>query len=121
MFICNGISAQSRECYLEYNQGETGGEGNAVVSDHPVRRGVLRDVEEMERLMDNVFNFELAYAGAHTPVSIFLEFVKGWRDVACVCMWLTINRLKGRSKRAQFISEVLNYDWKLGKNPNTFM
>lgn len=42
------------------------GDGEVV---HPVRRGVLRDIDEMEKLMDNLFNFELAaYAGAHTPV-----------------------------------------------------
>jgi len=44
------------------------GEGEVL---HPVRRGVLRDIDEMEKLMDNLFNFELAaYAGAHTPVGI---------------------------------------------------
>lgn len=38
--------------------------------EHPVRRGILRDIDEMEKLVDNLFNFELAaYAGAHTPVS----------------------------------------------------
>lgn len=46
--------------------------GAEVVStgEHPVRRGILRDIDEMEKLVDNLFNFELAaYAGAHTPVS----------------------------------------------------
>lgn len=44
------------------------GDGDVL---HPVRRGVLRDIDEMEKLMDNLFNFELAaYAGAHTPVRI---------------------------------------------------
>ncbi|CAM9450908.1 unnamed protein product [Ectocarpus fasciculatus] len=59
---------ESRECYLEY--GNTGKDDEAVAAgDHPVRRGVLRDIDEMEKLMDNLFNFELAaYAGAHTPV-----------------------------------------------------
>lgn len=42
----------------------------ASTGDHPVRRGILRDIDEMEKLVDNLFNFELAaYAGAHTPVS----------------------------------------------------
>lgn len=42
----------------------------APTGDHPVRRGILRDIDEMEKLVDNLFNFELAaYAGAHTPVS----------------------------------------------------
>lgn len=45
-----------------------------MIGNHPVRRGVLRDIDEMEKLMDNLFNFELAaYNGAHTPVS-FLFF-----------------------------------------------
>lgn len=58
---------QSRECYWEY--GSADGKDNTAVSDHPVRRGVLRDIEEMERLMDNIFSFELSHAGTHTPVS----------------------------------------------------
>lgn len=50
-----------------------------ATGDHPVRRGVLRDIDEMEKLMDNLFNFELAaYAGAHTPVS-------GGRSVSMAC------------------------------------
>eukprot|EP00752_Nemacystus_decipiens_P012118 g10743.t1 len=57
----------SRECYVEYGA-EKGAEG-ASTGAHPVRRGILRDIDEMEKLVDNLFNFELAaYAGAHTPV-----------------------------------------------------
>lgn len=70
--LCNlcPLSHQSRECYLEYEHKELDGDPQTSVGDHPVRRGVLRDVDEMEKLMDNLFNFELAaYSGAHTPVS----------------------------------------------------
>ena len=70
-------SAQSRECYLEYGNHES--EGDPITVSHPVRRGVLRDIDEMEKIMDNLFNFELAaYNGAHTPVRLL--FFGIWRE-----------------------------------------
>ncbi|CAN0238209.1 unnamed protein product, partial [Discosporangium mesarthrocarpum] len=62
---------QSRECYRAYQDG--GGDEDSAASDstavHPVERGLLQDIEEMEKLMDNIFNFELAvYPDAHVPV-----------------------------------------------------
>lgn len=57
---------------MEYANSETQADEEAkAAGDHPVWRGVLRDIDEMEKLMDNLFNFELAaHAGAHTPVSV---------------------------------------------------
>eukprot|EP00903_Cladosiphon_okamuranus_P008389 g8065.t1 len=58
---------ESRECYVEY--GAEKGAEEVSAGEHPVRRGILQDIDEMEKLVDNLFNFELAaYAGAHTPV-----------------------------------------------------
>lgn len=66
---CVGVDGQSRECYSEYEHKDPDREGETTVAGgHPVRRGVLRDVDEMEKLMDNVFGFELGYAGVHAPV-----------------------------------------------------
>lgn len=58
---------------MEYGSMDEGVEGASSTGDHPVRRGILRDIDEMEKLVDNLFNFELAaYAGAHTPVGGYL-------------------------------------------------
>lgn len=52
---------------MEY--GADKGAEEISTGEHPVRRGILQDIDEMEKLVDNLFNFELAaYAGAHTPV-----------------------------------------------------
>lgn len=43
---------------------------------HPVRRGLLRDVDEMEKLVDNIFNLELAYTGSHSPVRCLVVIIR---------------------------------------------
>lgn len=59
---------------MEYGA-EKGAEAVST-GEHPVRRGILQDIDEMEKLVDNLFNFELAaYAGAHTPVSRRWEYL----------------------------------------------
>ncbi|CAM9247966.1 unnamed protein product [Ascophyllum nodosum] len=61
---------ESRECYHEYTstckENEEGASAEATTFDHPLRRGLLQDIDKMEKLVDNLFNLELAtHAGDH--------------------------------------------------------